>query len=107
MGKLMIDDWWLICEWGWELFVNVCFECRYVVGLVVRIKCINFMIYDYVEFRLGFYFNMIFGFNGIGKSFIVVVIVIGFVFFFKVSLYCIFDFLYEFLLIVMIGYGLS
>lgn len=35
-------------------------------------------IYDFVEFLIGLFLNVIIGFNGIGKSFIVCVICLGF-----------------------------
>lgn len=86
---------------------NVRLECRYVAGSVVRIKCINFMTYDHVEFRPGPHLNMILGPNGTGKSSIAAAIAIGLAFPPKVSLRRIFDFLYELLLTVMTGYGPS
>ncbi|WVO23728.1 uncharacterized protein IAS62_005084 [Cryptococcus decagattii] len=52
----------------------------YVAGSVVRIKCINFMTYDHVEFRPGPHLNMILGPNGTGKSSIAAAIAIGLAF---------------------------
>lgn len=60
-------------------------KCRYVAGSVVRIKCINFMTYDHVEFRPGPHLNMILGPNGTGKSSIAAAIAIGLAFPPKVS----------------------
>ena len=50
---------------------------RFVAGSVVRIKMVNFMTYDYVEFRPGPHLNMILGPNGTGKSSIAACIAIG------------------------------
>ena len=49
----------------------------YVKGSIVRIKLINFMTYDHVEFRPGPHLNMILGPNGTGKSSIAAALAIG------------------------------
>lgn len=49
----------------------------YVAGSVTRIKLINFMTYDHVEFRPGPHLNMILGPNGTGKSTVAAGIAIG------------------------------
>jgi chromosome segregation ATPase len=46
-------------------------------GAIVRIKLINFMSYDQVEFRTGPHLNLILGPNGTGKSTVAAGIVIG------------------------------
>lgn len=50
---------------------------RYVSGSVVRMKLVNFMTYDHVEFRPGPNLNMILGPNGTGKSSIAAGIALG------------------------------
>lgn len=50
---------------------------RYVTGSVTRIKLIDFMTYDFVEFNPGPHLNMILGPNGTGKSTIAAGIAIG------------------------------
>lgn len=62
-------------------------DSRYVVGSITRIKLINFMTYDFVEFRPGPCLNMILGPNGTGKSSIAAAIAIGLGFSPKVSLH--------------------
>ena len=49
----------------------------FVAGSIVRIKMIDFMTYDQVEFRPGPHLNMILGPNGTGKSTIAAGIAIG------------------------------
>jgi hypothetical protein len=50
---------------------------RYVTGSITRIKLIDFMTYDFVEFNPGPHLNMILGPNGTGKSTIAAGIAIG------------------------------
>ncbi|WVQ81063.1 hypothetical protein IAT38_003170 [Cryptococcus sp. DSM 104549] len=52
-------------------------EDGYVAGSIVRIKMVNFMTYDHVEFSPGPHLNMILGPNGTGKSSIAASIAIG------------------------------
>ncbi|GAA96106.1 hypothetical protein E5Q_02767, partial [Mixia osmundae IAM 14324] len=49
----------------------------YVVGSIMRIKCVNFMTYEHVEFSPGPHLNMIIGPNGTGKSSIANAIALG------------------------------
>lgn len=50
---------------------------RYLPGSIVRVKLLNFVTYDAVEFSPGPHLNMIVGPNGTGKSTIVCAIALG------------------------------
>lgn len=49
----------------------------FIAGSITRVKLVNFMTYDHVEFYAGPHLNMILGPNGTGKSSVAAGLAIG------------------------------